>query len=843
MKTQSIISCMLALLMAGSAAARTISPDEALARLAEGPRRLAPAMAQKALLVHTALSEAGQPAAYIFNQPRQGYMILSADDVAYPVLAYSESGSILPDSIPPQMRWWLDEYGRQIDYALAHPSSLPTSQRRAADADNSPVEPLIKTSWDQGDPYNQKCPLINGVRGWTGCVATSMAQVMNYWQYPDVGQGSITYTDEAGCGKRLSQNFANVRFDWDNMLDKYIPGQYTQAQADAVATLMKCAGYSVRMSYAADSSGALAMNTVNALVKYFKYDPNALYALRSYYSASQWERMIIDNLRQVGPILYGGNSMIGGGHSFIVDGYDGEGYFHFNWGWSEMSDGYYSLDALNPSALGAGGGGGGGYNFTQDAVFGIQPPTGDPVQIRPLQMTQMGSLIGTPNTMVNATRFTLSLTGEGECMWVNYNPVTMHVRFGASIKAAGDAQADTVVIPFGDKAYELQAGYGVSDKMINPVVRMNQLEIPDGDYTIQIVTLNTDDEDATWQPVKYNYGSQNTVSFTRTGARCTVKNLPMAELQIVDAEWERDLVMGCVNRLSVTVTNPTEYELSRGFAPMLIYNEQPAFLGESVLLTLQPGQTITRAWDTELNALSQEAAYISEDTEVMFTFFDEMTYNIRNNQFAQDVTLKANPGLPELYLSTEIEMEGAKRDGMYKGTTGTYPLWILDDASNFGVNASVTLNSGFFSYTMMAVLLDEPEEGDAAAILNYAGYPVLLDEGQDCDFHTEMGYSAAVPGKTYLITIAFGYGSNIIPVADEYIAVRLGESAGVDNVAADGSSLSFDGQAVSAAGESIEVFNLQGVLVASGSDSLSLSHLPAGIYVARTATQSLKLTL
>ena len=843
MKTLTILSCMLALGAFTAAEARTISPDEALARLADGPRRLAPAMAQKARLVHTAMSETGQPAAYIFNQPKQGYMILAADDVAYPVLGYSESGSVAADSIPPQMQWWLEEYGRQIDYALAHPSSLPTSQRRPA-ADNSPIEPMIKTSWDQGDPYNQKCPLINGVRGWTGCVATSMAQVMNYWKYPAVGQGQITYTDESGCGKRLSQNFANAPFDWDNMLDKYIPGQYTQAQADAVATLMKCAGYSVRMSYAADSSGALAMNTASALVKYFKYDPNVFYTLRSYYAASQWERMIIDNLRDVGPILYGGNSMIGGGHSFIVDGYDGEGYFHFNWGWSEMSDGYYSLDALNPSALGAGGGGGGGYNFTQDAVFGIQPPTGDPAQIRPLRMTQMGSLKATPNALKNATRFTLSLIGEGECMWVNYNPTTLYVRFGGVIENVDDASADTIVVPFGDKPYELQAGYGVSDKMINPTLRMSQLELPDGKYKITMATLQTNDSLATWQPVAYNYGAQNSVVFEKTGNRCNVTNVPMAELQILDAKWERELVMGCVNRLSVTVTNPTEYELSRGFAPMLVYNDAAAFLGESILLTLKPGETTTRTWDTELSALSQEAAYISEDTEVVFTFFDEMTYNYRTDQFAQEVTLMANPGLPSLYLGGQIFLDGAREEGEYKGTTGTYPLWVLDDASNFGVNALVSLNDGYFSYTMMAVLLDEPEEGDNAAVLNYAGYPVLMTEsGDECEFHTELGYSSAVPGKTYLLTIAFGFGSNIVPVADEYIAVRLADTSGVEDVSAECSKIHFDGHAVSAAGQRIELFNLQGVKVAEGWSTIGLNGLASGVYVARTVEGSMKISL
>lgn len=379
-----------ALVTVGTAVAAPLTPDEALSRIG-GSGFKAPGMNQ-ARLLHTVRTETGSPAVYVFDRGEgSGYMILGADDTAYPVLGYADSGSLDVESLPPALSWWLGEYARQIQYASEHGVTAPLSSRLRVAEDRDAIEPMIKTHWDQGTPYNNQCPQEGTKRTYTGCVATSMAQVMNYWKYPERGTGSISY-DAATIQKRLSMDFSKQPFDWANMADSYNPGQYTVEQANAVSYLMKACGYSVKMDYGADSSGALAMLIRNALVKYFKYDGNALYTLRMYYSASDWEKLIYDNLKNVGPILYGGDSMLGGGHSFVCDGYDGNGYFHFNWGWAGMSNGYYTLNALNPQALGAGGGTGGGYNFTQDAVLGIQPPTGDPVVNTPPTLTSMGAL-------------------------------------------------------------------------------------------------------------------------------------------------------------------------------------------------------------------------------------------------------------------------------------------------------------------------------------------------------------------------------------------------------------------------------------------------------------------
>ena len=266
MKIRFIYSLTVALLFSVFAAeAKTVTPDEALMRANTTPAmrsmaaRRAPGVRPK--LAYTQKTKDGAPAAYIFNYAgNQGYMILSGDDVALPVLGYNDQGSIDAEALPPQLEWWLQEYARQIEYAVAHGASTVSRDAQPEGPKAQAIAPMIKTYWDQGAPYNNKCPMLNAQRTYTGCVATAMAQVMKYFNYPAVGQNSISYNDEDGCGKRLSLNFAKRRFDWDNMLDTYKAGEYTDAQAEAVASLMQAAGYSVKMSYAADASGALAMN-------------------------------------------------------------------------------------------------------------------------------------------------------------------------------------------------------------------------------------------------------------------------------------------------------------------------------------------------------------------------------------------------------------------------------------------------------------------------------------------------------------------------------------------------------------------------------------------------------
>lgn len=314
----------------------------------------------------------GNPSIYVYTYfGDNGFLLLSAYDSAPALLGYSETNDFDTRRMSESTTAWVANYASQI--AVAKDIKGYRFAPTRAD-DRVKIEPMVKTTWDQLSPYNGQCPLVGVRRSVTGCVATAMAQIMNYWKYPEVGQGEITYTPN-NFSSPLSLDFSTVEFDWDNMLDSYpYNASSTDPSSKAVATLMKACGYAVKMNYSPDASGANSNLIGYGMRTYFGYDSGVQYTARSGYSNSAWDKMVYENLLNVGPLIYDGQSSTGG-HSFVCDGYDGKGYYHINWGWGGHSDGYFLLDELTPSDIGTGGHYG-GYNMSQDAVFGIMPPVG-----------------------------------------------------------------------------------------------------------------------------------------------------------------------------------------------------------------------------------------------------------------------------------------------------------------------------------------------------------------------------------------------------------------------------------------------------------------------------------
>ena len=377
------------------------------------------APAKKMVLKKAATASENQYYVYE-NANGEGWVMVAANDVVSPILAYSNTGTFRTDNQPVNVRTWLGKYDKfitkieadgaaQDEEVAAEWSALKKGVRKAKG--DAVVGPLVNTTWDQDDPYLTLTPNGSGSIGkaYTGCVATAMAQVMNYWQWPKQGTGSHTYQpimqlDDDGDGYPdrdtiiypgyLTANFDETTYDWDNMLNKYTSSA-TNDQKNAVATLMFHCGVSVEMMYGDDNyggSGAYTGNygdwtdptcAQNAFPTYFGYKKDGLvsymrdgfsYEGTTYYEKwtdEEWTAMVKEELDKKHPIMYGGAGDKGG-HSFICDGYDDSNYFHFNWGWSGQNDGYYKLSSLKP---GSGGAGGGGYDFSedQDVIIGIVP--------------------------------------------------------------------------------------------------------------------------------------------------------------------------------------------------------------------------------------------------------------------------------------------------------------------------------------------------------------------------------------------------------------------------------------------------------------------------------------
>lgn len=878
--TKRLITPLVVLAVTALAQAATLSPDEALSRYmtTDGKAHSRAAGAGHLQLVHTTLTDAGEAALYVFNREHDGgYMILSADDMALPLLAVSDEGTFDMDNMPPALEWWLGQYAAQIEYARKNPASSDNSRKLAnalmakAAASRESIAPQLKVQWDQGAPYNNQCPTYSTVRTYTGCVATSMAQVMHYWRYPEKGTGTISYNAES-IGKKLMLNLSQKKFDWDNMLPTYIEGQYNEAQADAVAYLMKACGYSVHMDYGIDSSGALAMNVRNAMYKYFNYDGNMKYTLRDLYSTDEWYEMMYKNLKEVGPVIYGGGSMLGGGHSFVCDGYDKDtNLFHFNWGWTGMSNGYFSLDALNPESLGTGGGNGGGYNFTQDAVFGIQPPTGQPVIPQENLLTQQGSLIAEiANDMI-----IFDLDMQEGAMWVNYNPTKISVELWASITRQGSTEPVMEMCVSNHRYKNLEPGYGFAahnmqngaDYGANPTVPLADLreQLADGTYRLTLKTRDFEIEDSPLLDILCPYAYYNYINFTKKGNTITVQDFMAPSLDIVSAEFTSKVLAGGIASFKVTISNPSDLQLTTGLAPLITYENEYQYIGESVFVTVNPHETITREWVTSIQAMTQYPMsgvkmnlYIFDEASYLFYVFDG-TDKVEIQPYVEpDISLTSGMlNNPNPYVTNAARSTTTQENGQ------TIYQYYIDNPYDIQVMTRYKINSGYFAYPLYSVLIHNEQEG--MAIMAYGGENVMRDASTITrSFRATLSYSAMKTNEVYNIMTAF-YDATVgfYPVTKGGNTIQvIFESAGVDNVSVDKDNLTIDYDratrsvtAMSTAGiATVTAYGVNGMLLGTvtGDDSdratLSLDGIAGGLVIIKATdnagnTKTTKLAL
>jgi Peptidase C10 family/Spi protease inhibitor/Secretion system C-terminal sorting domain len=343
-------------------------------------------------LVYTAATPAGEADFYVYNTAT-GFVMVSAEDAVQPILAFSDEAQFIPEKISPSARYFIGGYQQQIEAVKAAKAVgsaaiadkwntlAGTTNPKATDrATSVVVGPLLGSLiWDQAPYYNDSCPndVSGGGLSVTGCVATATAQVMKFWDWPAIGKGSNSYVT-ATKGFSCHASFAHT-YDWSFMPPSIAGHNW------AIAQLMWDVGVAVDMDYTANESGAYVISSATgtppncaqyALTQYFRYNSTTIKGYsRSSYADAAWLTLIKNDLNSGRPVIYSGSGSAGG-HCWVLDGFDdtlGTNYFHANWGWSGTGpDGYYSVDNMNPPALGTGGGSGGFIN-DQAAIFGIQP--------------------------------------------------------------------------------------------------------------------------------------------------------------------------------------------------------------------------------------------------------------------------------------------------------------------------------------------------------------------------------------------------------------------------------------------------------------------------------------
>ena len=363
----------------GATAAQGVARQFVQSLAAQGRLKRAPASATVNLM-YTA-SRNNLPLYYIFNTS-DSYVIVSGDDRAREVLAYGDAPMDI-SKMPANMREWLNGYGEQIAYIIAHPDKFADAQPANPYYGAKDIAPLLTETWGQSEPYYKYCPTVGGELSVTGCCATSLSMAMHHWKYPAGYDGYMAEYTPWGSSLVVPA-LGPVTFDWDNMLDHYYPGSYNTAQADAVAWLMRYVGHAERMDYSPSGSGSQTYNILRA-VQTFGYDEDALLVSKVEWgwpgeggqwpepvemSDEEWGAIMLEEIEQGRPIVFTGSSATVG-HAFNVDGYDAvNNKFHINWGWDGSGNGYCAVSAFV--------GGGMGFNNDQSMVIGIMPPPTTP---------------------------------------------------------------------------------------------------------------------------------------------------------------------------------------------------------------------------------------------------------------------------------------------------------------------------------------------------------------------------------------------------------------------------------------------------------------------------------
>ena len=450
------------------ATAKATAQQYAASKMANGKLMAPSAIDLKLVKQEMNSNKPGTAVYYIFNTDDH-FIIISGDDRAKTVLAYGDRPIKDINRMPANMKYWLGVYKKELEYLQDHPEIAAEQSLNAGGTKGVSVEPLLTALWDQQEPYYNHCPVYNGQLCVTGCPATSLAMVFYYWKFPVGPVPAVSGYSNYSYGFQV-EALPGTTFDWENMIDDYRSG-YTEAQADAVAWLMRYIGQEEQMNYTPTGSGAYGSDILRA-VKFFGYNSETAEIYYKYsYNNNTWAAMIQEELVNNRPIVYCGYDSNAGGHAFNVDGYDAsDDTYHINWGWSGDYNCYCALNAFTD----------GEYNFTDDQqmVIGIQPPyLGPTITASALNMaiesyaeksaTQVLSVFGyyldhdvtvtldDPNGVfsIDVNHIALSEVESGKDITITYAPQEVGTH-NATITLSSENAEDVVVSIVGTSLFE-----------------------------------------------------------------------------------------------------------------------------------------------------------------------------------------------------------------------------------------------------------------------------------------------------------------------------------------------------------------------------------------------------
>jgi Peptidase C10 family/Spi protease inhibitor/Secretion system C-terminal sorting domain len=468
------------------------------------------------VLAHTALMANGKPSLYVFqNTDGVGFVLVSGDDIAEPVLGYSSESTFDLNTKNKAFLSWMEFYQNEIAYGISKNYTQPAeikvkwnqyASNNFAGSDRAAgVQPLVKSKWGQDPDENAQCPLDKEAnkRCVTGCPATAVAMIMKYHKHPAQGIGNSSYNHEKYG--TLAVNYADQTYNYANMPDS-ITGPN-----DDLAKLMYHAGVAVEMGYTPTESGSFVIEAYcnkkeatceYAFKNYFGYDKTTVAGIQKKdFTDAVWLKKLKDELDAQRPMQYAGFG--GGGHTWVCDGYDDNNKFHMNWGWRGQQDGYYALNALSPGSGGTGSGEG-SYNNGQQAIVGIKPAVQQLSSAPKFGLVLNSGITLNPAILkANApnTPFTVTLD-------LNYTgTTTLEADLAASIFTEDGDFIDYV---------EIQEKQSFTDKTTKKYTFSSKgLDLVQGNYTIGIYSAGL--KDSSWTLVKKS-NFTNPIKFKVEGA-------------------------------------------------------------------------------------------------------------------------------------------------------------------------------------------------------------------------------------------------------------------------------------------------------------------------------------
>ncbi len=629
---------------------------------------------------------------YVFNnETNNGFVIVSGNKAVYPVLAYSLDDNFNEKEIPPVVNEWLDIYKKQIESfgklkasgnskaiaawdKYADPKFAEKISSAGLKSLKADVAPLLSTTWNQGVYYNALCPETasggSGGHVWAGCVATAQGQIMKYYNYPDHGVGEHSYTHSV-YGEQ-SANFGAATYNWSSM-----PASLSSHNID-IATLLYHCGVSVNMNYGPSGSGASGSAPKNSLINYFKYSSNMLYTSKGNYTEQDWKNLLKSEIDAGRPMYYVGAGS--GGHAFNCDGYQGDDYFHFNWGWGGSYNGYFYLDDLTP----------GGNNFTnsQAALVGAVPET-------------METDLDSTSAIVLTCGFTYNGTTEdGENIvniyngtyWHNTGKEKVHKitttypgRISATISNLNGKNLDVFILKYADRNCSLASGDSVA-------------------------TADDTEPGTYYIIVDGRYGAEGTYSLTVScpdnQADLIVENAKVNPMYVVSgAQLKVDALVRNIGNSSA-LANTLNFYVS----------DDPGLSGDDVLIGSTTIETLNSQSEVAISEILNLTS-VSEGTKYLFLKIDANDEVAETDELLNTTSATFQvPGSGTMNCSSAVSLQNSV---WYNGNTSTNGeanisdySWFFDLDNKEVIHEFTPEYSGFAKLTFTEVL-----EGDLNLIL------------------------------------------------------------------------------------------------------------------------------